>query len=245
MALEVLTLFVDMPVVCNNRCFGSRSAENCGFTVAVHHGRRHLFRCAEAVPLGTDYSADHRDFTVVRIRWSMSLFAGSCPRRGAVAVPMVQTARRTFYSHSCCMRWPMSLLCRSSRFICPSWRRGRFHGPDCPSGHFLPRSTRWSTSLLCRSSRFTSPSGHRGKFHGPETFPYSALLGSTLDTCLRQFTEAFGRFSFVLDPRISAQCLVRLRILAVESPQLQSIKVVDFFFMVHRQISMVLLFSRP
>ena len=31
----------------------------------------------------------------------------------------------------------------------------------------------------------------------------------------------------------------------VESPQLQSIEVVDFFFMVHRQISMVLLFSRP
>ena len=24
------------------------------------------------------------------------------------------------------------------------------------------------------------------------TFPYSALIGSTLDTCLRQFTEAFG-----------------------------------------------------
>ena len=59
-------------------------------------------------------------------------------------------------------------------------------------------------------------------------------------------------------PRIAAHCLLRLRILdsrvrllrfllqkTVESRQLQSIKVVDFFFMVHRQISMVLLFSRP
>ena len=29
------------------------------------------------------------------------------------------------------------------------------------------------------------------------TFPYSALIGSTLDTCLRQFTEAFGNFSHI------------------------------------------------
>ena len=29
----------------------------------------------------------------------------------------------------------------------------------------------------------------------PETFPYSALVGATLDTNLRQFTEAFGVFS--------------------------------------------------
>ena len=48
-ALDFLTLFVDMPVVCNNRCFGSRSAENCGFAVAVHHGRRHSLRGTDAV----------------------------------------------------------------------------------------------------------------------------------------------------------------------------------------------------
>ena len=63
-------------------CYEGRAvspvAENCGNSaVAVHHGRRHLFRCAEAVPLGPDYSVDHRDFTDVRIWWSMFLFAGS------------------------------------------------------------------------------------------------------------------------------------------------------------------------
>ena len=36
-----------VPVVCNNRYFGSRSEQNCGFSaVAVlQHGRRHLLRC--------------------------------------------------------------------------------------------------------------------------------------------------------------------------------------------------------
>ena len=56
-----------------------------------------FFRYAEAVPLGPDYSADYRDFTVVRIWWSMSLFAGSFPRRRAEADSMVQTVRRTFF----------------------------------------------------------------------------------------------------------------------------------------------------
>ena len=41
-------------------------------------GRCHLFRYAEAVPHGPGYSADHRDSTVVRIWWSMSLFVRSC-----------------------------------------------------------------------------------------------------------------------------------------------------------------------
>ena len=60
-ALEVLALFVDMPVVCNNRCFGSRSAENCGFAVAVHHGRRHSLRGTDAV----HGPCDHGDSPVV------------------------------------------------------------------------------------------------------------------------------------------------------------------------------------
>ena len=60
-------------------------------------------------------------------------------RRGAVAAPMVQTVRRTFCFRGCCTRLSMPLLCRSSRFTSPSWRRGRFHGPDCPSDHFLPQ----------------------------------------------------------------------------------------------------------
>ena len=47
------------------------------------------------------FLSDHRDFPVaVRFQVSMPLLcsrAGSCPRRGAVAVPMVQTARRTIF----------------------------------------------------------------------------------------------------------------------------------------------------
>ena len=64
---------------------------------------------------------------------------------------------------------------------------------------------------------------------GEGCFPYPAPVGSTLDTCYFSLRRLFG---FPLQN-------------TVESPQLQSIKVVDFFFMVHRQISMVLLFSRP
>ena len=37
--------------------------------------------------------------------------------------------------HSCCTRLTTSLLCRSSRFISPSWRSGRSYGPDCSSDH--------------------------------------------------------------------------------------------------------------
>ena len=57
---------------------------------------------------------------------------------------------------------------------------------------------------------------------------HSAPVGSTLDTCYFSLRKLLG---FRLQK-------------TVESPQLRSIKVVDFF-MVHRQISMVLLFSRP
>ena len=40
---------VHTPVVCNDRCHGLWGAENCGFSaVAVHPGRRHFLRCAEA-----------------------------------------------------------------------------------------------------------------------------------------------------------------------------------------------------
>ena len=60
-------------------------------------------------------------------------------------------------------------------------------------------------------------------------FPYPTPVGSTLDTCYFSLRRLFG---FRMQK-------------TVESPQLQSITVVDFFFLVHRQISMVLLFSRP
>ena len=59
---------------------------------------------------------------------------------------------------------------------------------------------------------------------------FSAMLGSTADSCSCVRLRSLSRFTLQK---------------TVESPQLQSIKVVDFFFMVHRQISMVLLFSRP
>ena len=53
-------------------CYEGRAvspvAENCGNSAVAVHGRRLLFRCAEAVPLGPGYSVDHRDFTVVRFQ---------------------------------------------------------------------------------------------------------------------------------------------------------------------------------
>ena len=58
---------------------------------------------------------------------------------------------------------------------------------------------------------------------------FCAMLGSTADSC-----------SCVRPRRLLLFTLQK----TVESPQLQFIKVVDFFFMVHRQVSMVLLFSR-
>ena len=88
------------PLVYSDWRHGPDSAENCLaipqvqliITVVVTP-----FRCAVAVPHGPDYTADHGDSTVVRIWWSMSLFAGSFPRRRAEADSMVQTVRRTFF----------------------------------------------------------------------------------------------------------------------------------------------------
>ena len=56
-------------------------------------GHRHLFRSAEAVPLGPDFSADHRD-SPVAVRWSMSPLCGG-------ADSQVLLRRRPRRSHSC------------------------------------------------------------------------------------------------------------------------------------------------
>ena len=45
-------------------------------------------------------------------------------------------------------------------------------------------------------------------------FPVFSAIWFNTGYMLRKFTEAFGIISHVLDPRISAQCLVRQRILA-------------------------------
>ena len=101
-------------------------------------------------------------------------------------------------------------------------------------------------------------------------FPVFSAFWFNSGYMLRQFTEAFGIISHafyvkvglhVLDPRISAQCLVRQWILAHASDyggfygshcrklrkfrSCSFLKVIDISFMVQRQISMVLLFSRP
>ena len=52
--------------LCESTEAWSQTAENCGFSaVAVHSGCRHLFRGAEAVPHGPDFSADLRGSPVV------------------------------------------------------------------------------------------------------------------------------------------------------------------------------------
>ena len=55
-----------MPVVCNNRCFGSRSAENCGFSAVavIQQGRRHPCFDAVAASHIPDCLEEHRDSPV-------------------------------------------------------------------------------------------------------------------------------------------------------------------------------------
>ena len=52
-----------MPVVCNNRCLGSRSAENCVVCAVAAHQQGRLHHChdAEAVSHAPDCLVDHRD----------------------------------------------------------------------------------------------------------------------------------------------------------------------------------------
>ena len=55
---------VHTSTVCHDRCHGLRGAENCGISaVAVHAGRRHFLRCAEADFHGP---CDHGDSPVTR-----------------------------------------------------------------------------------------------------------------------------------------------------------------------------------
>ena len=57
---------VHIPVMRNNRCRGSRRAENCGFSevAAQQQGRLHPCHDAEAVSHGPDCLVDHRDSPV-------------------------------------------------------------------------------------------------------------------------------------------------------------------------------------
>ena len=54
-------------------------------------------------------------------------------RRGSLSWSRPFVGPQTF--PSCCTRFSTSLLCRWSRFTSPSWRRGRFHGPNCSFSH--------------------------------------------------------------------------------------------------------------
>ena len=59
---------VHTPVVCNDKCLGFSSAENCGFSeVSAHlHGHEHPCHDAEAVSHGPACLVDHRDSPVAR-----------------------------------------------------------------------------------------------------------------------------------------------------------------------------------
>ena len=67
------------PVVSNHRCSVVQAAENCGVSaVAVHDGRRHPFRAANADPQGQGFSADHRVSTVAVLSWWSMLRLAGC-----------------------------------------------------------------------------------------------------------------------------------------------------------------------
>ena len=59
----------------------------------------------------------------------------------------------------------------------------------------LPASCIWQSLVRCRSSLRVLSSVFLG--HGFQIFPYSAALGSTMDTCIASVYEAFGSISHV------------------------------------------------
>ena len=83
-AVRCFHTVVHTPVVCNDRCHGSWGAENCGISaVAVHPGRRHPGRGAEADSHGLACSEDQKDSAAQYFSWwSMPLLCRSfllCP----------------------------------------------------------------------------------------------------------------------------------------------------------------------
>ena len=111
--------------VCNDRCHGLWGAENCGISaVAVHAGRRHFLRCAEADFHGP---SDQGDSPVTRgygDRWPC-LCSRAVPCRDAEACPMVHTVCWTTGALFCRACWSSTSQ---------SWCRGRF---PCGSVRFL------------------------------------------------------------------------------------------------------------
>ena len=114
-----------------------------------------IFRSAEAVPHGLDFSADHRD-SPVAVQWSMSPLCGvqilRCCRGEDLVAPTV--AARTLSTTSY-----LAVTCLVFAF----------------------KSTGFWTFLGVTS----------------ENVPVFSAIGSTLDTCLRQVTVAFGFFSHI------------------------------------------------
>ena len=104
---------VHTSTVCNDRCHGLWGAENCGISeVAVHAGRRHFLRCAEADFHGP---CDHGDSPVTRGH------GGRWPLFAVVQFPVV-TQRLVPWSRlsvgpwgfsSCFTRCFDALLCRA------------------------------------------------------------------------------------------------------------------------------------
>ena len=89
-------------------------AHNCGNSaVAVHHGRRHFLRGAEADPHGPVYLASYLVVDVPVCRFpQVQTWIVSCdltvaavvarPRCAGLHVPQVRSVRRQSISHCCC-----------------------------------------------------------------------------------------------------------------------------------------------
>ena len=125
----------------------------------------------------------------------------------------VQAFQQTTEIPSCCSMVDVPVV-RSCRFSGAAVRRPwRSH-----SGSSLRNRTLSTTLRICQSLVRCSPLEYRILDFSAEMLsgnvPFSALVGSTLDTCLRLSMGLLEEFHTVLDPRISAQCLVRQRILA-------------------------------
>ena len=184
------------------------------------------FCSAEADPHGPVCSADHGDFAVAAyFGGRCPCCAGSCRFSGAavektLALPQLQLVEKsvTFYVSSY-----LAVTC--SVFAFGVQDSGLFW--VMTSGNVPVFRACWFNTGYMSTSVY---GGFWKIFIRFRPSYFSAMLGSTADSCSCVRLRRLSRFTLQK---------------TVQSPQLQSIKVVDFFFMVHRQISMVLLFSRP
>ena len=196
-------------------------------------GHRHLFLAAEADLHGPVYSADHR-YSAVDVR-----ICGRCPCCAGRAVSQVLSWRRHSCSHSCsslrnCSGFPglQFIMVVGTPFMAQMLIRMVLATMENPQLG-VDRAGR-SMLLVCRSccsGLLLQPLVFGSHLYGvrcsPLEYRFWNFLGGYFRNGFRiqhslvyngcmlvSVYEAFGRFLHVLDPRISAQCLVRQRILA-------------------------------